>query len=296
MGTLPRPRGARHRGGHRAAYRQNRIITRFGFERLRRTENSGLASLIELQGLGGKPISTSDTVFQLAPSINAAGRIGDPRRATELLLTDDAAAAAAIALELRNANYERRAIDGKVWRSVCEWVARRSEAERDFAIVTGSASWHAGVIGIVASKLVEKFHRPSILFSIGTDGSARGSGRSIPGLHLLDALGECADLLEGFGGHAAAAGMSCKSSSLEAFRTRFNEVVRSRVTPEDLIPRVHADAEAGLADITPRLFSLIKNMEPFGPGNMRPVLYCRNLHHRNAPRVVGEEPPQDDRH
>ena len=168
---------------------ENRIIARFGFERMNATDNIGLAALIELQGLTGKRFSTSEAVFQLAPSINAAGRIGDPRRAVELLLTGNAEAAAAHARELRNANFERRAIDSTVWDEAEAWVTVHCDDDRDVAIVAGNASWHPGVIGIVASKLVEKFHRPAILFAIAPDGSARGSGRSIPGVHLLDALG-----------------------------------------------------------------------------------------------------------
>jgi single-stranded-DNA-specific exonuclease len=266
---------------------ENRIIARAGFEQLRRTKNIGLAALMEVQGLAGKTVSTSEAVFLLAPCINAAGRIGDPRRAVELLLTENGETARAYAQELRTVNTERRAIDANVWDEAQEWVINHCDPQKDFAIVTGSADWHAGVIGIVASKLVEKFHRPAILFSIGNDGVARGSGRSIPGLHLLDALHECGDLLETFGGHAAAAGMNIKSGAIDAFRARFNEVVRSRVAPEDLVPVVQADAELSLSSLTPELFSFIKTMEPFGPGNMRPVLYCRNLRYRYTPRIVG---------
>jgi single-stranded-DNA-specific exonuclease len=266
---------------------ENRIITRFGFASLRRTKNAGLAALVNLQGLGGKVVSTNEVAFQLAPCINAAGRLGDPRRSVELLLTDDEETAAACAKELRAANYERRAIDSAVLEEARAWVLRHCDPERDFAIVTGSAGWHAGVIGIVASKLAEKFHRPAVLFSLGNDGAARGSGRSIPGFHLLDALRACAGLLETFGGHAAAAGMNIRSASIGAFRSRFNEVARARLKPEDLVPTVYADAEVPLAALTPQLFSLIKAMEPFGPGNTRPVLYSRNLRHRYAPRIVG---------
>jgi single-stranded-DNA-specific exonuclease len=266
---------------------ENRIITRAGFEQLRRTKNPGLAALVKLQGLEGKPVSTNEAAFLLAPCINAAGRLGDPRRGVELLLTCDNETALAFAKELKTANYERRAIDSEVRGEAEEWVLQHCNPEKDFAIVTGSAGWHAGVIGIVASKIVEKFHRPAVLFSLGKDGSARGSGRSIPGFHLLDALRECAGLLESFGGHAAAAGVHIKSSSIDAFRTRFNDVARSRLRPEDLVPTVYADAEVPLDALTPQLFSLIKAMEPFGQGNARPVLYCRNLHHRYAPRIVG---------
>ena len=266
---------------------ENRIIARFGFERMHATKNVGLAALIEQQGLSGKKFSTSEAVFQLAPCINAAGRIGDPRRAVELLLTEDAGIAAACARELRNANSERRAIDSTVWDEADAWVTANCDDEHDIAIVAGNAAWHPGVIGIVASKLVEKFHRPAILFAIAPDGSARGSGRSIPGLHLLDALAECADLLDEFGGHAAAAGMTCRSARIGAFRERFNAVVASSVSPESLCPSVWADAEVPLSALTPELFSCIRGMEPFGPGNMQPILYCRYLHHRYAPRIVG---------
>jgi single-stranded-DNA-specific exonuclease len=266
---------------------ENRIIARFGFERFRTTANAGLAALIELQGLRDKSLSTSDIVFQLAPCINAAGRLGDPRRAVELLLTDDPLEAQTYARELRTANFERRSIDAGVWEEASAWVTQHCDADQDFAIVTGSANWHPGVIGIVASKLVEKFHRPAILFSIGNDGHARGSGRSIAALHLLSALQECADLLDSFGGHKAAAGVSLPSASIGEFGLRFNEVVRKRLTPQDLVPQLIADAELSLSAITPKFFAFIKTMEPFGPGNIRPVLYCRNLRKAQAPRIVG---------
>jgi single-stranded-DNA-specific exonuclease len=268
---------------------ENRIITRFGFEQMRTTANKGLAALMELQNMSGKPLSTSQVVFQLAPCINAAGRLGDPCRGVEMLLTEDVGTAKEYARELRNTNYERRTIDSNVWDEASKWVEKNCDIEKDFVIVIGSANWHAGVIGIVASKLVDRYHRPTILFSMGNDGMARGSGRSIPGLHLLEALHECRDLLETFGGHAAAAGMNIKASSIDAFRSRFNEVVRGRITPSDLVPVVTADTEVSLSSITPRLFSCIKSMEPFGPGNMRPILYCRNLKNRFAPKIVGEK-------
>jgi single-stranded-DNA-specific exonuclease len=266
---------------------ENRIIAHAGFERLHRTKNPGLAALVRLQGLEGKPISTNEAAFQLAPCINAAGRLGDSRSGVELLLASDDEAALTLAKELKTANYERRAIDSEVREEAETWVLEHCDPRRDFAVITGSAGWHAGVLGIVASKIAEKFHRPVILFSLGKDGLARGSGRSIPGFHLLDALRECAGFLESFGGHAAAAGVNIKSASLDAFRTRFNEAAQARLGPHDLVPTVYADAEVPLAALTPQLFSLIKAMEPFGQGNARPVFCCRNLRHRYAPRIVG---------
>ncbi len=119
------------------------------------------------------------------------------------------------------------------------------------------------------------------------DGLARGSGRSIPGLHLLNALDSCSEILESFGGHAAAAGMNCKKENIDQFREKFNEVVRGMVKPEDLVPLVMADAEISLSDITPKFSRIIKEMEPFGPGNMRPVLFCKDLQHKYSPKIVG---------
>jgi len=266
---------------------ENRIITRLGFDMLCRSGNPGIRALISVQGLEGKPLSTSSVVFQLAPCINAVGRLGDPRRGVELLLTDDYDTAVVYARELKAANIERRALDADVAEEAELWVEKNCRPERDFAIVTGQPHWHVGVIGIVASKMVERFHRPALLFSIGDDGLARGSGRSIPKLHLLDALSECASELETFGGHAAAAGMCIKSENIPKFREAFNEVVRKKVKAEDLVPQVTADVELTLDCLNPSFYRVLREMEPFGPGNMRPVLLCRGLKHRYPPRLVG---------
>ncbi len=268
---------------------ENRIIAFYGFECLEKTTNVGLKALIEEQGLTGKKLSTGEVVFQIAPCINAVGRLGDPRRGVELLLTDDPGVARLYARELKEANRERRALDSNVAEEAGQWVQCNCHPEKDFGLVVGNADWHVGVIGIVASKLVEKFHRPAILLSVGEDGMARGSGRSIPGLHLLDALNECSSLLNAFGGHAAAAGLSIHKDKIDLFREKFNEVIKNRISSDDLAPRVTADAEVSIASLTPKLQRIIKQMGPFGPGNMRPVLLCRDLQHRYSPRVVGQK-------
>ncbi|MDR2578416.1 MAG: single-stranded-DNA-specific exonuclease RecJ [Chitinispirillales bacterium] len=268
---------------------ENRIITALGFAQMQNSANTGLKALIEAQGLTGKPLSTGQVVFQLAPCINAVGRLGDPRRGVELLLTDDSALAALYAKELREANIERRALDSAAAEQAIKWVEENCSPESDYGLVAANPDWHVGVIGIVASKLVERFSRPSILISAGGDGISKGSGRSVFGFHLFEALNECAPLLEGFGGHAAAAGLTIRNGSIDAFREKFNSVVKSRMTIDDLAPRVTADAETSIDDLTPKLLRIIKQMEPFGPGNMRPVLLCRNLRHRYPPRVVGQK-------
>lgn len=266
---------------------ENRTITSLGFKKLMQTKNPGLKALIDVQGLTGKNLSTGEVGFQIAPCINAVGRLGDPSKGIELLLTDDAAIAKRIAGELKTANFERRAIDSAMQLEAFAWVEEHCDPLRDYAIVIGRTTWHCGVVGIVASKLVEKYHRPAILFAINDQGVARGSGRSVRGFHLHKALSECEELLESFGGHAAAAGMTIKEENIERFRDRFNDVVKSRMSLDDLVSRVEADAQVSISDLTPKFFSTLKSMEPFGPGNARPQLLCKALQHKYDPRIVG---------
>ncbi len=267
---------------------ENRIIAKLGFELLEKTKNIGLQKLISFQGIEGKKISTSDVVFLLAPCINAAGRLGDPSRGVKLLLTEDEAEASLFARELVEINRERQALDKHVLDQACEWVLNNVDLQKEYVIVAGETDWHIGVIGIVASKLADKFCRPSFLFTIGKDGIAKGSGRSVRGLHLLDALSECSDLLTDFGGHSAAAGAKILSENIPKFRARFNEAVKSRIPMENLVPHVYVDAEVDIGRLTPKFFKILKQMEPFGPGNMRPVLFCRKLSNYYAPRIVGK--------
>jgi single-stranded-DNA-specific exonuclease len=267
---------------------ENRVIVALGFGMLAHTRNPGLFALLSAQDCAGSSLSTGDVVFRIAPCINASGRLGDSRRGVELLLTDNTSTAALIAQELKQANIERRAIDAKIQEEAFAWVEENCDPADDYAIVAGSTAWHCGVVGIVASKLVEKYHRPAILFAIGENGVARGSGRSISGFHLHEALASCSGLLESFGGHAAAAGMTLKHDNLDKFRLQINEVARERLSPEDLLPRITADAEVKMSDLTPKLYSILKQMEPFGPGNMRPVLVCRYVKNKYSPKIVGK--------
>ncbi len=268
---------------------ENRIITKLGFDRLQRTKNTGLKALIAEQGLTGKPLSTYEVGFQIAPCINAAGRMGDPRLGAELLLTDDSSAATRYARELKEANRERRAIDKSMQEEAFAWVEQHWDPRKDYAIVIARENWHCGVVGIVASKVAERYHRPALLFSINRQGIARGSGRSVPALHLHKALTQCHDLLESFGGHAAAAGMSIAANNLDRFIARFNEVVKSSISIDDLAPQIHADAIIRLGECDYPLFNALKRMEPFGPGNQRPLFLCRQLKNKYEPRIVGEK-------
>ncbi len=267
---------------------ENRVIARYGFEQMSNTRNVGLGALISLRGLSGKSISTSQAVFMLAPCINAAGRLGDPFRGVELLLTNDPAAAGIHARELVQANQERKEIDERVQKQAFSWIEKNLDLSKSCGIVAGHSSWHCGVIGIVASKITERFYRPAVLFSYGDDGLAKGSGRSIPGFHLLQALESCAEHLESFGGHAAAAGMTIRQDKIDHFREAFDKAVQSVVTSDELAPTIMVDTEVCMADMDKKFVNILKQMEPFGPGNMRPTLMCRNLSSRFSPRIVGK--------
>ena len=267
---------------------ENRILASLGFARLRRTAIPGLRSLIEEQGLAERDLSTADVVFQLAPCINAVGRLGDPVRGVELLVTDKYEDARGLAAQLVALNRERRAINEQVEQEVAAWVMRECHTGRDAAIVAAGHGWHVGVIGIVASRMVERFYRPAIVLSTDDNGIARGSGRSIEGFHLLDALDQCSDLLLTWGGHAAAAGLTLSVEALPAFRERFNRIAGRVLSVEGEQPRIRGDAQVEFADLTPRLLRIIKRMAPFGPANMRPVLVTRGVSSRTPPRLVGK--------
>ncbi len=268
---------------------ENRVISKLGFQQLSQTKNVGMQHLLALKKLEGKALSTADVVFLIAPCINAAGRLGDQDRGVKLLMTKDPGEAQLFARELVEINRERQALDRFVQEAAEQWVLQNVNLQDDYAIVAGHEDWHVGVIGISASKIVDRFYRPTFLFSYDKDGIARGSARSIKGFHLVEALRECDDLFLSYGGHSAAAGGSMLIENIPTFRKRFNEVVKSRVSQDDLVPRVVSDTEVTIGDLTPKVLNILKQMGPFGPGNMRPVFLCKGLNNRYPPRVVGKK-------
>ncbi len=267
---------------------ENRIIAKFGYDQLRETKNGGIEALKREQKIDGKKIGTADVVFKLAPSINAAGRLGEPRRGAKLFISDDSGEWQTFARELVKVNDDRRALDERVQREAVLWVTENIDFDNEYVIVAGDREWHPGVIGISASKMVEQFCRPAFLFSIDEDGNAKGSGRSIEGCDLVAALTECEDLLIKYGGHKMAAGASIRKENLSEFRIRFNEAVKKQLTKDQLVPIIKVDSEVRIPQLTPKFFNIIQRMEPFGPKNMRPPLLVRGATHKYAPRVVGK--------
>jgi single-stranded-DNA-specific exonuclease len=253
---------------------ENRILVKHGLKLLCASRWPGLRALVEVCGLDGRAVRAAHCGFILGPRLNAAGRVGDAADGLRLLLTDDAAEAASLAARLEQLNGERQQLDQRMLEQALERVESAGDLEP--GIVIDGDGWHPGVVGIVASRVVERFGRPTFL--IAFDGEiGRGSGRSISRFDLHAALGECRELLERYGGHHMAAGLTIRRERLDAFRARFAEVARRTLAPEDLGPEQRVDVEIALRDATPDLERLARYLEPCGAGNPAPVLGVRGV-------------------
>ncbi|UCD94745.1 MAG: single-stranded-DNA-specific exonuclease RecJ, partial [Candidatus Zixiibacteriota bacterium] len=266
---------------------ENRVLTKYGIRQISRTTKPGLKSLAFVSGLMGKEIGTGQVVFILAPRINAIGRLGDAELAIKLLTTKDEKLAAEIARKLDKENQRRKNIDEKTLNDALEQMRGVVDLDEDRAIVLASEGWHQGVIGIVASRLVEKFHLPTVMIAIDND-EGKGSARSIPGFHLCDALRECEDLLLRYGGHKYAAGLTIDPTNIESFRDRLKEVSKRMLTDDDLVAKLYIDSQIELSQISRVLLDVIETFAPFGPQNMRPVFMTRNCEILGQPYCVGK--------
>ena len=269
---------------------ENRVLARFGLRYLAHTSKVGLRALLEVCGMGAATgdgsLEAGQVGFQLAPRINAVGRLGDAGDALELLLTEDPVRARHLAHALDALNTKRREEDRRTLDGALQSLSESYDPDRDFGVVIAEEGWHPGVIGIVASRVVERIHRPVILIALDGDGG-RGSARSIPDLHLYEALSECREHLERFGGHRQAAGMDLKASSVDALRKAFNDAVRTRLGGTAPTPRIRADLALPLDQATPELHHWLEYLGPFGMGNPRPVFVAREAQLHGTPREVG---------
>lgn len=266
---------------------ENRIIVKHGLPCIENTSNTGLKALIENSGLKDKPVNSFSLSFGLAPRVNAAGRLGDAGRAVRLFTTKDGTEASNIASELNEANKYRQDTEQEILRQVVDLIEGDEALQKDSILVVSGQDWHHGVIGIVASKITEKYYRPCILIS-DEDGMGKGSGRSIEGFNLFEALCFCGDLLEKFGGHELAAGLTLQMDKLEEFRRMINSYAASVLSEEDLIPRLRIDALIGAEDINLNNVSELERLAPFGAGNPGPVFACSRLKVCDI-RTVGED-------
>jgi len=255
---------------------QNRILAATGLQRMGDGCRTGLTALKKVAGVTG-PVSSGQVGFQLAPRLNAAGRLESAVPGVELLLTDDPQKAAALADELDGANIARRQVERLIFEEAVAMLDRQSGCEDRRSIVLSSPDWHQGVVGIVASRMVERYYRPTILIAEREDGSGKGSGRSISGFHLLDALHDCAGHLARYGGHRAAAGVTVQPGQLEAFATAFEQAAATRLKGQELVPELQLDAELQPCELTLALVRELQRLGPFGMGNPTPVVLLRGM-------------------
>ncbi|GLC27440.1 single-stranded-DNA-specific exonuclease RecJ [Roseisolibacter agri] len=268
---------------------ENRVLARYGLKLLAESQNAGLRALVRASGLDGKPLTAGRVGFILAPRLNAVGRLGHALRGVELLTTDDEHVAHAIARELEELNRQRQDLD----RATLDEARRqvdRLDLDSTYGLVLAGEKWHPGVIGIVASRIVEETARPAVLVAL-EDGVGKGSGRSIARFDLHAALTECdADgLFQRFGGHRAAAGITIAADRIERFAQRFDEVARARLTPDDLVPELRVDLELPIEEVTEDLEAMLRHFEPHGMGNAAPVLVTRDVELGATPKRVGED-------
>ncbi len=267
---------------------ENRILVRAGLERIAQSRWPGVRALVEVAGLRA-PFRPADIGFGIGPRLNAAGRLDSAAAALELLLTDDPARAQSLALSLDLQNRERRAIEAEVLALAEAQIAGLYDPGSESAIVVGGAGWHPGVVGIVASRLQRRYHRPAFVVGFDAMGLGKGSGRSIEGLSLVAALTHCGGLLEKFGGHEMAAGLTMRQEHFETFRAAFAEAAGGMLTSENLQRTLRLDAELHLADITLDLLDEHDALQPFGTANHQPIFFTRGLTLVGGPRLMKDK-------
>lgn len=268
---------------------ENRILAHFGLKQLNGSPREGLLAMIQLSGLEPTHISIDDIVFKIGPRINAAGRMESGRIAVELLTAEDAQTALRIGNEINEHNNERKNIDRRITQEALEMVRSGSCLSSGNATIVYNPQWHKGVVGIVASRLVEAFYKPTIVFTQSQGGLVTGSARSVHGFDLYDAIESCSDLLENFGGHLYAAGLTLKEENLAQFCQRIEKFISDRIVPQMKTPVVEIDARLNFAQITPKFLRILKQFQPFGPGNAAPVFLTENVYDNGNGRKVGAE-------
>jgi len=264
---------------------ENRILVRLGLEMINHSDRLGITALLETTGLSGRKIGTGQVVFTIAPRINAVGRMGSAERAVRLLSTNDEQLARNMANILETENRERRSIDETTFLDALQKLDKEGQKEKSGIVLAGEG-WHSGVIGIVASRISEIVYRPTVMIAVDR-GVGKGSARSIANFDIYDAIKECEDLLIDFGGHKYAAGLSIKAENIAAFKKKFQQVALERLSEDDYVQKLKYDAEIELSEITDKMFRLINELAPFGPGNMRPVFLSRDVEVIGTPQVVG---------
>jgi single-stranded-DNA-specific exonuclease len=266
---------------------ENRILAYHGLKKANSNPNKGILALKELSNLKGN-MHISNLVFMIAPRVNAAGRMDDARKAVQMFVADTYDEALHYAEMLHSDNTDRKEADSNITFEALELINGNEEWRTRSSTLVFKSHWHKGVVGIVASRLIEHYYRPTIVLTQSGDYAA-GSARSVPGFNLYEAIHACRDHLIGYGGHFAAAGMTLELEKIDAFRQKFEEVVSSTIDPELLKPEIVIDAEISLKDIKWAFYNIISQMEPFGPDNLRPVFVAKNVMDTGYSKIVKEQ-------
>ncbi|MBK7431397.1 MAG: single-stranded-DNA-specific exonuclease RecJ [Bacteroidetes bacterium] len=278
---------------------ENRVLVHFGLKQLNYKPRLGIKAILEMEKVPvyvdvqeddrrvpHYNLTVNDLVFIIGPRINAAGRIHDAKHAVELLISENSAIAITNSLRIKEHNEERKSLDVKITQEAFDMIQADPEFSRRRSTVLFNGSWHKGVIGIVASRLTEKYYRPTIILT-ESNGMATGSARSVKDFDVYNAIESCSDLLEQFGGHMYAAGLTMKIENIEKFKERFEEIVASTIEEHMLTQEIEIDSMLRLSEITPSFFNILKQFAPFGPGNMNPVFRSDNVRDTGMSRVVG---------
>ena len=266
---------------------ENRILAYHGLKKANENPNNGIRALSKLSGLQ-KELHINNLVFMIAPRVNAAGRMDDARKAVQMFVADNYEQALYYAEMLHSDNTDRKEADSSITSEALSLIQNNQEWQSSKSTVVFQPHWHKGVVGIVASRLIEHYYRPTIVLTQSGE-FVSGSARSVPGFNLYEAIHACKEHLLGYGGHFAAAGMTLEMSAVDGFRRKFEEIVSSTILPELLIPEIVIDAEISLSDIKWPLYNIICQMEPFGPENLRPVFIARNITDTGYSKIVKEE-------
>ena len=265
---------------------ENRILAYYGLQKINSEPRNGIKALKNLAQVSGN-MNISKVVFIIAPRVNAAGRMDDATKAVKLFIANDEAQALHYAEQLHSDNKDRKEADKSITEEALAILQNDPHVESKKTNVVFSENWNKGVVGIVASRVIETFYKPTIILT-QNNGLISGSARSIPGFNLYEAIYECRDLLTAYGGHFAAAGVSLRPENLEAFKERFESIVHNTIDPLLLIPQRTIDAEISLKDLTPNFYKILCQMEPFGPENLRPVFVARNVADTGFSKIVKE--------
>jgi len=265
---------------------ENRVLAHFGLIQLNQHPRLGLKTIMNLAGVKSD-LSVNDIVFKVGPRINAAGRIQSGRHAVQLLIVEEEEAALLIGDEINTMNENRKELDHSITDEALARLNKAEKTESRKSTVLFDRNWHKGVIGIVASRMIESYYRPTVILT-ESNGMATGSARSVDGFDLYQAILSCSDLLENFGGHMYAAGLTMKIANVGEFAKRFEDYVQNNISDDMLVPQIKIDAKIKLSDITPKFFRILKQFEPFGPKNMTPVFISDEVVDYGRSRQVGK--------